>query len=115
MPFVDEILGAKRPAAVHSVNLPRRERFLPSPADWRDEVLYFLLPDRFSDELSRPLLDRNDLNDAAQNSDPRGLAMGQLGEIWQRTVAGWHAARHQIPTGLFEDIGSDNAADLHLL
>ena len=22
----------------------------PSPADWRDEVLYFLLPDRFSDE-----------------------------------------------------------------
>ena len=27
-------------------------------------MLYFLLPDRFSDELSRPLLDRNDLNDA---------------------------------------------------
>ena len=79
MPFVDEILGAKRPAAVHSVNLPRREGFLPSPADWRDEVLYFMLPDRFSDELSRPLLDRNDLNDA-QNADPRGLAMGQLGD-----------------------------------
>ena len=30
--------------------------FFPSPADWRDEVLYFLLPDRFSDggEAGRP-------------------------------------------------------------
>ncbi len=23
--------------------------YFPSPMDWRDEVLYFLLPDRFSD------------------------------------------------------------------
>jgi hypothetical protein len=23
--------------------------YFPSPIDWRDEVLYFLLPDRFSD------------------------------------------------------------------
>ncbi len=32
--------------------------YTPSPADWRDEVLYFLLPDRFSDgrEATRELL-----------------------------------------------------------
>ncbi|MFC7721249.1 alpha-amylase family glycosyl hydrolase [Nonomuraea recticatena] len=35
----------------------------PLPSDWRDEVIYFLLPDRFSDgrEGERPLLDRSDL------------------------------------------------------
>ena len=29
--------------------LPRRAASQPSPVDWRDEVIYFLLPDRFSD------------------------------------------------------------------
>lgn len=33
----------------------------PSPTRWQDEVIYFLLPDRFSDEGERPLLDRTDL------------------------------------------------------
>ena len=34
----------------------------PSPLDWRDQVLYFLLPDRFSDgrEGERPRFDRRD-------------------------------------------------------
>ena len=43
------------------IELPRREFYFTSPADWRDEVLYFLLPDRFSDgkEAGRPLLDVN--------------------------------------------------------
>ncbi|MGC4031636.1 MAG: alpha-amylase family glycosyl hydrolase [Tepidisphaeraceae bacterium] len=42
------------------MDLPRRENYYPSPGDWRDEVLYFLLPDRFSDgkESGRPLIDR---------------------------------------------------------
>lgn len=33
----------------------------PSPADWRDQIFYFLLPDRFSDglETNAPLFDRN--------------------------------------------------------
>jgi glycosidase len=37
--------------------------YFPSPADWRDEVLYFLLPDRFSDgqETTRPLLTRGEI------------------------------------------------------
>jgi glycosidase len=60
MPFRDDVLAQPRPISVASLDLPRRERFFPSPADWRDEVLYFLLPDRFSDggEAARPRLDR---------------------------------------------------------
>jgi glycosidase len=57
-------LSRCRPDAIREVALPRRQRFHPSPADWRDEIIYFLLPDRFSDggESARPLLDRNDLS-----------------------------------------------------
>lgn len=63
MPFADVVLRQDRPASVRSVPRATEERFHPSPADWRDEVLYFLLPDRFSDggEASRPLLDRTNL------------------------------------------------------
>jgi len=63
MSFRDDILGHPRPASIRGVGLPRRQSFFPSPADWRDEILYFLLPDRFSDgaEVGRPLLDRNNL------------------------------------------------------
>jgi len=48
------------------VTLPRRQVFHPSPADWRNEVLYFLLVDRFSDaqESSRPKLDRHNRSTA---------------------------------------------------
>src|SRR5262245_16294708 len=66
MSFIDTELSQNRPASVRGVDLPRRERYHPSPADWRDEALYFLLPDRFSDgqEQSRPLLDRRNLASA---------------------------------------------------
>jgi glycosidase len=59
MAFVDDQLGGPRPSGIRPVGLPRREQYFPSPADWRDEVIYFLLPDRFSDgrEATRPLLD----------------------------------------------------------
>lgn len=57
--FQQAQLGQERPSAVRSIALPRRAKYHPSPADWRDEVIYFLLPDRFSDarEDTRPLLD----------------------------------------------------------
>jgi len=48
MSFADANLGRGRPAAVRDVTLPRRTTYHPSPADWRDEIIYFLLPDRFS-------------------------------------------------------------------
>lgn len=67
MPFADNILNQNRPNSVRqNVVLPRRQRYFPSPGDWRDEVLYFLLVDRFSDgaEANRPMLDRGNLNAA---------------------------------------------------
>lgn len=62
-----------RPDAVHEVDLPRREAYYPSPPDWRNEILYFLLVDRFSNgqEADRPLLDRDDLP-AARPGLPSG-------------------------------------------
>jgi glycosidase len=48
------------PTELVSASLQPRGPVHPSPADWRDQVLYFLLPDRFSDgkEARRPLFDR---------------------------------------------------------
>ena len=47
------------PQQLASANLQPRGRVYPSPATWRDQVLYFLLPDRFSDgkEASKPAFD----------------------------------------------------------
>lgn len=62
--FAEQILRHRRPDSVReNLVLPRRQQYFPSPNDWRDEVLYFLLVDRFSDgaEASRPLLDRANL------------------------------------------------------
>jgi glycosidase len=69
MSFPETLLSNPRPERVRDVDLPRRAQYFPSPADWRDEVLYFLLPDRFSDgqEETRPLLDRRDLAAARPN------------------------------------------------
>ncbi len=59
MTFQDAMLSTPRPEAIRSVGLPRRISYHPSPDDWRDQVFYFLLPDRFSDgrDSGRPLLD----------------------------------------------------------
>jgi glycosidase len=61
MGFVEDILSRARPDSLRSLTLPRRSSYYASPRDWRDEVIYFLLPDRFSDgqEKTRPLLDPN--------------------------------------------------------
>lgn len=47
-------------------SLPPRTAGYPSPPDWRDQVLYMLMPDRFSDgrESDDTLLDRDDLTAA---------------------------------------------------
>lgn len=85
MPFRDDVLGQPRSASLASFALPRRERFFPSPADWRDEVLYFLLPDRFSDggEAGRPLLDRANLTAARPPSFRFDRWAQGGGERWQ--------------------------------
>ncbi|MEU4544724.1 alpha-amylase family glycosyl hydrolase [Nonomuraea dietziae] len=63
MATVEEIVGQPAPRRVQGAPWPERQGYHPSPSDWRDEVIYFLLPDRFSDgrEGDRPLLDRSDL------------------------------------------------------
>ncbi len=74
MAFADEILGHPRPDSIaRGVRLPRRRPYFASPASWRDEVLYFLLVDRFSDgrEDQRPVLDRGNLA-AARPPRPGG-------------------------------------------
>jgi glycosidase len=65
--LVKTLLSQPRPDRVADVlRAPTAGGFFPSPGDWRDEVLYFLLPDRFSDarEAQRPLLDRGNRNAA---------------------------------------------------
>jgi hypothetical protein len=66
MGFVEDTLAAPRPDALAALDLPRRQHYHPSPDSWQDEVVYFLLVDRFSDgaESTRPLLDRTKLADA---------------------------------------------------
>ncbi len=67
MSFAKQALKHPRPDSVRdNVRLPRRQRYFRSPGDWRDQVLYFLLVDRFSDagEASRPRLDRDQLSAA---------------------------------------------------
>lgn len=59
--FADLMLGQERPRSVwRDLELPRRQRYFPSPVSWRNEVIYFLLVDRFSDgrEEERAPLDR---------------------------------------------------------
>ncbi|MBD0377629.1 MAG: hypothetical protein ICV51_18625, partial [Flavisolibacter sp.] len=77
MPTPADLLQANRPETLSAVrdliDKARRDRvqYFPSPEDWRDEVLYFLLPDRFSDggENTRRLLTRNEIKNlrAASN------------------------------------------------
>ena len=78
----------------------------PSPADWRDEVLYFLLPDRFSDgrEADRPLLTRAEIRALRSSSGPPGMELEGLGRV-REAVAGRHARRHPRPVGLSARLG----------
>jgi len=67
MSFTEYVMSRPRPESVREIGCrPERQSYFPSPVDWRDEVLYFLLVDRFSDgrEDSRELLDRTNLDAA---------------------------------------------------
>ena len=74
-----------RPAQLAGLSLPRRQSYFPSPGDWRDEVLYFFLPDRFSDaqEAGRPLVNRTN----PANARPAGWSWDNWsnsgGKRWQ--------------------------------
>jgi glycosidase len=91
MPFPEDTLAVARPERVRDVALPRRQTYHPSPHDWRDEVLYFLLPDRFSNGQETPalLLDRSNIG-AARPAGFRWDDWARSGsERWQGgTIAG---------------------------
>ncbi|MHC4326840.1 MAG: alpha-amylase family glycosyl hydrolase, partial [Planctomycetota bacterium] len=75
MSFAEDVLSQARPDSVRGIACrPERQSYFSSPVDWRDQVLYFLLVDRFSDgrEDTRPLLDKQNLEAARQ-----GAADGQ--------------------------------------
>ncbi len=84
MSFAESALLHSRPESLRrNISLPRRQTYYPSPVDWRDEVLYFLLIDRFSDEKQRPLLDRQNLNTARPQPWP-WYAWAESGALrWQ--------------------------------
>lgn len=54
------VVESSAPTELAAADLTPRGGVQPSPIDWRDQVLYFLLPDRFSDgqEDQHPLFDR---------------------------------------------------------
>jgi glycosidase len=94
MPNPGDLLTDPRPRNVTQVrNLIDEARrtgvsYFPSPVDWRDEVLYFLLPDRFSDgkEATRPLLSRAEiraLRSAPSRPDMDWHAWATSGLRWQ--------------------------------
>ncbi|MBA3037801.1 MAG: alpha-amylase [Desulfobacterium sp.] len=68
MDNIKTILSAKAPGNLTEAlaNWPVREKYNISPSDWRDQVFYFLLPDRFSNGKERPkkLLDADLSTDA---------------------------------------------------
>jgi glycosidase len=77
---VPTTVEAAAPAELSRADLVPRGEVYPSPVDWRDQILYFLLPDRFSDgnEQGRPLFDRNN-PDAFRAPDPLAWAASGRG------------------------------------
>jgi glycosidase len=70
------------------VDLTPRGPVHPSPVDWRDQILYFLLPDRFSDgkEAGRPRFDRAH---PSAHAAPDKAAWMEAGRAFQGgTIAG---------------------------
>lgn len=94
MPTPNDLLNINRPDSLQEVRalLDRARRdgitYFPSPIDWRDEVLYFLLPDRFSDgnEASRSLLTRDEIRDlrrASSRPNWNWKTWADSGRCWQ--------------------------------
>jgi hypothetical protein len=101
MPFGDT--AGQRPTSIRGeVRLPRREQYLTSRRSWRDEVLYFLLVDRFSDgrEGQRPALDPTNRSAARPSINGGGMAMAAVAAAGPGTLAGRHAQRCDEPAGI---------------
>ena len=94
MSNLDAVLSSDPPRTLGDAlsNWPERGSYTPSPRDWRDEVFYFLLPDRFSDgrEQNSRLLD-GDLSTQAGLSRIRSLrGAGWRWDLWQQSGAQYY-------------------------
>lgn len=69
---------AECPRTLAGASRVPRGRVFPSPQRWKDQVLYQLLPDRFSDgkENERPLYDRNRPNEHKAHDKRRWMTAG---------------------------------------
>ena len=91
MPTPISLLQSIRPDSLQGVrSLLDKARhdavaYFPSPADWRDEILFFLLP--FSDgrEQNRPLLDRNKIHQLRNTASQPGMNWSQ----WAQSGLRW--------------------------
>jgi glycosidase len=98
MPIPSDLISVSRPQTLVEVktllsSIVSRVKsgsanYFKSPEDWRDETLYFLLPDRFSDgkEGTRPLLTRSEIIRLRQTTDRpdwRWDQWAQSGRKWQ--------------------------------
>jgi glycosidase len=65
---VEEVLNENPPRSIGDAlaNWPEHAKYTQSPREWADEILYFLLPDRFAEEniSARPLLNRANVSEA---------------------------------------------------
>ena len=73
------IIEKNPPRALSNADLSPRGRVFPSPINWRDQILYQLLPDRFSDarEMERPLFDRTNPEQFRASHQGNWMAAGQ--------------------------------------
>jgi len=84
-------IEAAAPTELSNLDLNPRGSVHPSPLDWRDQTLYFLLPDRFSDghESERPLFNPAQPSQFAARDKRAWMAAGKN---WQGgTLKGIHS------------------------
>ncbi len=92
MSNLSAILAASAPRSLSEalVNWPqRKDKYSPSPSDWRDQIFYFLLPDRFSNGQEKPdRLLKYDLSTPAGIEHIRSLrGPGWRWDDWQKSGA----------------------------
>ena len=73
-------IEAAAPTRLADASLTPRGSVHKSPGDWRDQILYFLLPDRFSNGADSPLFDRQN---PSQFAAADKVAWMNAGRTWQ--------------------------------
>lgn len=91
MSNLNTILDSRPPRSLSEalVKWPQRDKYTSSPCDWRDQIFYFLLPDRFSNGQEQPdRLLKYDLSTDAGIAHIRSLrGAGWCWNEWQKSGA----------------------------